>query len=275
MAESAEHIDDATVRETDRVMKECGGDRATAAIILGISVETLGTRLYLGGLLKKWPAAPGSVMVPKEKTRRSTANTALALSNLKPTAEIDEEIAKRGEVLEAALLEIMDEGGASLARRLHTFQMQNAQACMEHLGAGIFRSTIQLLQLIDDLIKHPYADEKTPDGILLRDGQKATDEMVLKAQDAHAKRCLDFAQMELYRVKAEKERYAMVEMKKNGAQRKGKPGFGPALKSPQTNVLVSAGAHVNIGQQQPPEARPIDIPPQPPHNQLEEQDGEA
>lgn len=141
-----------------------------------------------------------------------------------------------------------DDSQADLGSRLFKLQMGHSVHGMALLGGGMQRAAMQLISLIDHLRTHPYPDEYTPDGVLVRSGQRETDMMILRAQQEYGRRSTEYAQITMMTAKT--QQIMAVNSAKNGnngAKPSRKPGFSP-MRPLSTQVLAQPGSTVVLQQ---------------------------
>lgn len=229
------------LRAIDLAMIHSKGNVTAAAQVLEMELKELKTKVRRSKYLRaRWV---------KEPVRVTKAVPPPAPPVHVPTAaELTENLDAATAAYEEQLRTITnDDNQANLGSRLFRLQMGHSIHGMALLGGGMQRAAMQLITLIDHLRTHPYPDEYTPDGVLVRSGQRETDQMILRAQQEYGRRSTEYAQITMMTAKTQ-QIMALNNAGKNGnAKPSRKPGFSP-MRPLSTQVLAQPGSTVVLQQ---------------------------
>lgn len=271
---AAEPVAPPTVPEEvniDLAMKHANGNKTLAAKALGISRDAFVARLKkFPALSMKWikPRDPNGCKtnvlaveeasglnvpdkyqsISAENKLQGKAIQKVVLSEEEIAAQIEAQKLKTREDLAATGL---DDDGINATMAVHQFYLNHSQHAMSMLGGGMMFASSELLSLIKHLKDHPYDDEVTPDGgQIVKQGRRATHDMILRAISEHRNSALGFANLELLKRKIQ----AVSGGASGGAgKKKAKTAFSPM----RANVLAQPGSTVVLNSHGPePEKTP-------------------
>ena len=237
------------IQRIDLAMVHCDGDRELATKALGLPSSKelwhlMAKSKYLSGRWLRQPVRPDPMKPETTKAVHITPKAHIAQGVLLTGDELEKKMEIDAEKFRKSLNGIkLNADEADLGSKLFQLQMRHGFHGMALLGGGLQRAAMQLITLIDKLRETPYPDEFTPDGMLLKSGQRETDNMILKAQAEYGKRATEYAQIMLLTQKTQKLASDASGGNKGGPGR-GKPGFGPK----PTQVLAQAGSTVVLNQ---------------------------
>lgn len=228
----------------DSAMTASGGSKSEAAKAIGVTRDTIKTRIQNSPTLKaKW-------VTPKQKKEfalEGTPTTDASIQALSPVAGekvtpvllpekvAAEELIRLQKAMEATG---MDTPTTDHAMALHAFYESHAKAGLSLLGGGIVYSATKLLEIVRRLEKEPYPDECSYEGTLLKSGMRTTDETILRCLDLHGRKSLEAMNMALMQQKL------VAAQGGAGKQKRSKPGFQPM----RVQVLAQPGSNLTIGE---------------------------
>jgi hypothetical protein len=209
-------------------MVHSGGDYQKAADALGVTktklremmrpfpqLRTRWGRLRPGGYIKQTHAFQGEQTLTEEQAQ--------ALMEQKHK--------------EGLLLMGLREKSATLAINMQNYHARHQAHSMGILSGGLVRAALETMEMVERLKANPYDDETSLDGVLVKSGAKATDEMILRALDAYGRKVLEYGNSEVLRRK-------LAADSGGGKGGKSKPKFGAAPM--RTQVLAQPGSNVNF-----------------------------
>ncbi len=229
----------------DEAMQASEGNKASAAKLLGASRDTIVARIKGSPILSaKWISR-------KEKDEAALATTPTAeasINGMSPVA--GEQIApvllteKAAEAQYESLKKSMQATGLSAdttdhALAVHRFYDQHHQHMMTLLGGGIVYCATKTLEMAQRLEREQYPDEFSIEGMLVKSGQRVTDDTILRCYEHYEKRSLAAMNMSLMATKL-----AAAKNESGGKGRRSKPGFSPM----RVQVVAQPGSNLSIGE---------------------------
>lgn len=138
---------------------------------------------------------------------------------------------------EGLLLMGLREKSATLAINMQNYHARHQMHSMGILSGGLVRAALETMEMVERLKTTPYDDEVSLDGVLVKSGAKATDEMILRALDAYGRKVLEYGNSEVLRRKLAAD---------SGGSKAGKskPKFGASPM--RTQVLAQPGSNVTF-----------------------------
>lgn len=243
------HMQKPEIQRIDLAMVHCDGDRELATKALGLPSSkelwhAMNQSKYLSGRWLRQPVLPDPMKPTTTKAVHITPKAHIAQGVLPTGDELERKLEIDADKFRKSLAKIqLTDNESQLGSDMFQLQMRHGFHGMALLGGGMQRAAMQLITLIDKLRKDPYPDEFTPDGMLLKSGQRETDNMILKAQSEYGKRATEYAQIMLLTQKTQKLA-SDASGGNRGVPGRVKPGFGPK----PTQVLAQAGSTVVVNQ---------------------------
>lgn len=209
-------------------MVHAGGDYKKAAAALQLTQEKLKRLMrQFPELVTRWLRNPGK--------QRDKALPAFAGKQI--TEEEAEKIMEQKH-RQGLILLGLKEKSADLAVNMQAYHVRHQARSMGILNGGLVRAAMETMEMVDRLKAQPYDDETSLDGVLVKSGAKATDEMILRALDAYGRKVLEYGNAEVLRRKLQ------AEMGGAGQGKKQRPKFGGAPM--RTQVLAQPGSNVTF-----------------------------